>query len=106
MDLSHVFYSIMKGLNMNNKYINIFFFVANLRGYTKNEAEAANVYHDRKHRLAHPPGSWDKAGRFYPDEDSKHLDGTRPPSSHGHFLTTLLRGTPSMLARSSEPVTL
>ncbi len=65
---------------MNNKYINIFFFVANLRGYTKNEAEAANVYHDRKHRLAHPPGSWDKAGRFYPDEDSKHLDGTRPPS--------------------------
>lgn len=34
-------------------------------------AKAANTYLDRKSRKAHPNGSFDKAGRWYPSADEK-----------------------------------
>ena len=44
--------------------------------------EVAKIYLDRKNRLSHPEGTFDKGGRFYPDkfEDRDCCKFIRSPS--------------------------
>lgn len=63
-----------------DSFANVFDILAESQGYTKKEVSAGIEYYNRKHRLSHPPGRWDNADRFYPDEDSRHIQSTRRPS--------------------------
>lgn len=48
--------------------------------YTRAEALAALRYSDRKSRREHPPGHFDRAGRFYADERTESVLSCRSPS--------------------------
>ncbi len=48
--------------------------------YTKDEIDAAFEYYNRKVRNCHPPGEFDRAGRFYADERTEHVESVRNPS--------------------------
>lgn len=52
--------------------------LARSRGYTEADIRAGIECAKRKSRLAHPPGTFDKAGRFYASEP--FASPVRPPS--------------------------
>jgi hypothetical protein len=49
-------------------------------GYSPSDLAAGCEYYKRKHRLAHPPGSFDQAGRFKAAERTAHVESVRAPS--------------------------
>lgn len=58
-------------------------FTANIaaqKGYTTRELEAAQEYLSRRDRRKNPPGSFDKAGRFYAAERTTRVEKVRSPS--------------------------
>ncbi|SHF82934.1 hypothetical protein SAMN05444339_1157 [Loktanella atrilutea] len=54
--------------------------IAKKAGYSKADIAAGIAFHDRKNRLANPPGSFDKAGRFHADERTESVVHARRPS--------------------------
>jgi hypothetical protein len=48
--------------------------------YTDEEIAAGIEYADRAKRRSHPPGEWDKAGRFYAQEHTNSVLSCRSPS--------------------------
>lgn len=58
--------------------------------YTDEEIAAGIEYADRTKRRSHPPGEWDKAGRFYAHEHTNSVLCCRSPSRawpHSQMLT-------------------
>ena len=58
--------------------------------YTDEEIAAGIEYADRTKRRSHPPGEWDKAGRFYAHEHTNPVLCCRSPSRawpHSQMLT-------------------
>ncbi len=76
------------------------------QGYTLAELAAGQEAFNRKHRLSHPPGDFDKAGRFILHERGGCCDMIRAPSrsrpypemEHGRSLTHVahLHGVPKL----------
>lgn len=54
--------------------------IATQNGYTPAQIKAALDYLSRKRRIAHPPGSFDKARRFTAAERTKKTENARAPS--------------------------
>ena len=48
--------------------------------YTDEEIAAGIEYADRAKRRSHPPGEWDRAGRFYAHEHTNSVLSCRSPS--------------------------
>ncbi len=84
----------------------LFHDVALHQGYTSAALAAAQEAFSLKHRLSHPPGAFDKAGRFTLHERGVCCDGLRSPSIayphsemlHGRSITHVahLHGVPKL----------
>lgn len=54
--------------------------IAREAGYPPAAIEAAIEHHARRTRLKHPPGRFDKAGRFHAEERTEKVSAVRSPS--------------------------
>lgn len=64
---------------------------AQAQGYSAADMIAAEEAYKRKHRLSHPPGSFDKAGRFSLQERAPCCDDIRT-ASRAHPYSEMLHG--------------
>jgi len=55
-------------------------------GFDPREVLAGLAFYDRRRRLAHPPGQWDQAGRWWAQERTPAVEEARTPS-RAHPLT-------------------
>lgn len=55
--------------------------IAAAAGYTADDIKAGTEFYKRKNRLSHPPGHFDKKGRFYASERTQAVLSCRSPSA-------------------------
>ncbi|MGJ8547521.1 MAG: hypothetical protein ACSHWZ_18895 [Sulfitobacter sp.] len=76
-----------------NKYKETVAIMAGELFYSEKEIAAGFEFYDRKNRLSHPPGEWDKAGRFFAEERSSIVSNCRAPSRRFPFSEMLAART-------------
>ncbi|MFA8388370.1 MAG: hypothetical protein ACEPO2_22365 [Pelagibaca sp.] len=70
----------MKDMTISEVAILLASRIALSAGYSEADIQAGTEFYRRKNRLSHPPGAFDKAGRFVAAERSSRVVAARRPS--------------------------